>query len=260
MGGIEVNSVQHQDCMVGMKMIDSNCVDLIFADPPYNIGVMCGTQSDILPDYADWCLDWMNECCRLLRDGGSLWIATSQNWLGMFLQKLDSIDELVRRSIVIWHRETPNYGAKRKLSVMYEPLIYLTKGDDYTFNLADVMVPSKQAGRKTDKWMKTNSAEIGSTKNPTDVWEIASAFHSKVEYTGFRGQKPTALLDRIILLSSNEDDVVLDPFMGSGTTAISCIKHQRNYVGFEYEQEHFTICQDRIAEYNANALPTLFTC
>jgi DNA modification methylase len=223
------------DCLVPLE----GKVDLLFADPPYNIGVRMGHQkTDIVPNYEEWTSSWVSAAASALRPGGSLWIACAQDWLRLFLNVVAADQSLEWRNLVVWHRQTPNYGAKRRLSQMWEPLIYCVRvGAAPAFNLGDVLVNSRQAGRKTDRWMKTNADVVASTKNPTDVWEISSAFHSRRQYQGFKGQKPEALLERVVLLSSNPGDLVVDPFLGSGTTAAVAKALGRRFVGCDIDDQ-----------------------
>ena len=223
-----------EDCFIVMEGLEN--VDLVFADPPYNLGVSMGSKKDSIDDYEDFTYRWLDEVVRVLKPGGSGYVAFSQDWLWLLLKYVHEKEEINLRSTIVWHRQTPNYGAKTCLAKMWEPIVHFSKGEQETFNLKDVLVPSRQAGRKVDKWMKKAVGEtISAEKNPTDVWEISSAFHSKKEYVGFKGQKPLALLTRIVLLGSNEGDLVFDPFLGSGTTAVACELLNRNFIGCDID-------------------------
>lgn len=233
------------DCREWMASLDH--MPLIATDIPYNLGIAMGTGKDRVSDYDNFVQQWLDLCVQTLSPNGSLWFATSEDYIGKHVLWVD--DRFCNRRVVIWHRQTPNYAAKRSLSNMYEPLLSATASGDYTFNLQDVMIPSNYAGAMTTIHSKKKPGErIADTKNPTDVWKIESAFHSRKEYVGFKGQKPVKLYERIVLLSSNSGDTVLDPFMGSGTTLVVCENTGRNGIGIEEKIDHFDMACRRVEE------------
>lgn len=243
-----------EEVIGGQRLILGDCLEvmtslapvpLIATDIPYNLGIAMGTGNDRVPDYDNFVQQWLDLCVQTLSPTGSLWFATSEDYIGKHVMWVD--ERFQNRRCVIWSRATPNYACKKSLSNMYEPLMYGAVSSTYTFNLQDVMVPANYAGAKTTIHSKKRAGlTISDTKNPTDLWKIESAFHSRVEYVGFKGQKPVALYERIVLLSSNPTDTVLDPFMGSGTTLVACENTGRSGIGIETNVDHFDIACRRV--------------
>lgn len=143
---------------------------------------------------------------------------------------------------------------KKRFSGRYETILWFTKSNDYTFNLDDVRVPSKYPNKRHFKGK--NKGELSCNpkgKNPEDVWEISNIKHNHPEKTDHPCQFPVKLVERLILALSNENQNILDPFMGSGTTAVACINTNRNWIGFEVSSEYCEIAEKRIAD----AMPQL---
>ena len=153
---------------------------------------------------------------------------------------------LVPRNRIIWHF---GHGlhCKNRFSGRHETVMWFTKGGEYKFNLDPVRVPSKYPGKKYYKGNKKGQLSgnpLG--KNPDDVWQIPNVKHNHPEKTQHPCQFPEALVDRLVLSMSNEKDVVLDPFMGSGTTGVACVNTGRKFIGIERDEGYFNIAKDRI--------------
>lgn len=244
-----------QDCIEGMKMLPESLVDLTVTSPPYNIGKEYESLIET-SDYIDWCAEWMKEIYRISAGNGAFWLnvgyfEVKNKGLAVPIPYLlwDKTDFYLLQE-VIW-----NYAAgvacKSRFSPRNEKLLWYVKNrQNYTFNLDDVRDPNvKYPNQKKNGKLKCNP--LG--KNPSDVWQItkvtSGANRASKERTAHPAQFPTEMIGRIIKSSSNQGDLVIDPFMGSGSTAIAAIKNGRNVIGFEIEEEYVRIAQERIENY-----------
>lgn len=242
----------NRDCLRALRTIMKPIVDLTITSPPYNIGKEYERVMD-LNTYIDWCEQWINEIYRLTSDRGALWLN-----LG-YIEKpgraraipipyllWDRIRFFLIQEI-IW-----NYGAgvaaRRGFSPRNEKFLWYVKNElDYTFNLDDVRDPNvKYPNQKKNGKLKCNP--LG--KNPSDVWlfpKVTSGTdRSSPERTDHPAQFPVAVIERIIRACSNPGDVVLDPFMGSGTTALVAVQLGRPVIGFELSPRYIEIAARRL--------------
>ena len=242
----------NHDCIQGMKLISDGSMDLCVTSPPYNIGKEYEKVLHI-EEYKQWSRDWIEQVYRLSTINGAF-------WLNLGYVSLDQRAKAIPLPYLIWdivpffliQEIVWNYGAgvagKHFLSPRNEKwLWYVKNSEEYTFNLDLIRDPDvKYPNQKKNGKLRCNT--IG--KNPSDVWQIAKvtsgANRSSPERTTHPAQFPTDLITRIILGFSNETNIVLDPFMGSGSTAEACIKENRKVVGFELRRDYCEIVKDRI--------------
>lgn len=243
------------DCLDLMRQLPAEVVDLTVTSPPYNIGKEYESVLS-LTQYLDWCEAWIAEIHRLTKSNGAFWLN-----LG-YLEVLDK-GRAVPIPYLLWDR-TPfyliqevvwNYGAGVACRSMFSPrnekfLWYVKNAMSYCFNLDDVRDPDvKYPNQKKNGKLKCNP--LG--KNPTDVWQFPKVTSGKDrssdERTPHPAQFPVAVIDRIIKCSSNEGDVILDPFMGSGTTAETALRNGRKVIGFEIDPSYVEIAGRRIESY-----------
>lgn len=224
--------------------IDDASIDLIFADPPYNIGKDFNGRKDRWPSdeaYRDWCYQWLELCIQKLKPTGSLYLmASTQNmpYFDIYLsQKLPIL------SRIVWFYDSSGVQAKNYFGSLYEPILYAVKDKkQYTFNANDILVEAKTgAKRKLIDYRKPVPTVYNSSKVPGNVWEIPRVRYRMPEYENHPTQKPVALLERIILASSNPGDVVLDPFSGTFTTSVVAKKWGRRSIGIEIEEAYIKI-------------------
>lgn len=244
-----------EDCLTGMKRLPKNLVNLTVTSPPYNIGKEYESFIETT-DYISWCAKWIKEIHRITVENGAFWLNA-----GYFEVKNKGLavpipyllwdkTEFYLLQEVIW-----NYAAgvacRNRFSPRNEKLLWYVKNQqEYTFNLDDVRDTNvKYPNQKKNGKLKCNT--LG--KNPTDVWQIAKvtsgANRSSKERTPHPAQFPTEMIERIIKSSSNYGDFVIDPFMGSGSTAIAAIENGRNVIGFEIEEKYISIVQARIENF-----------
>lgn len=248
-----LNHIHLMDCLQGMKSIEAESVDLIVTSPPYNVGKEYEEVLTIAA-YLSWMGQVIEECVRVLKPNGSMAFQ-----LGNYVDKgrvipLDCLlfekflsDGMIPRNRIIW---TFGHGlhCKNRFSGRHETILWFTKSDEYTFNLDPVRVPQKYPGKKHYKGEKKGELSgnpLG--KNPSDVWEITNVKNNHPEKTEHPCQYPIDLVNRLVLAMSNEGNIVLDPFMGSGTTAVAARNNNRQFIGFEIEQRYVEIANRRLA-------------
>lgn len=247
--------IYNMDCLEAMRKLPADMVDIAVTSPPYNIGK---SYENIiaLKDYISWCSNWMSELHRISKDDGSFWLnvgylEVENKGLAVPIPYLlwDKSDFYLIQEIV-W-----NYSAgvacKKRLSPRNEKILWYVKNqDNYKFNLDDIRDPNvKYPNQKKNGKLKCNP--LG--KNPSDVWQISKVTSGKnrssKERTEHPAQFPLEMIDRIIKAGSNNRDLVIDPFMGSGTTAIAALKNGRKVIGFEVNSDYVKIIANRIDEF-----------
>lgn len=224
--------------------IANESIDLIFADPPYNIGKRFGEFNDRWPDdesYAQWCYQWLELCIAKLTPTGSLYVMTSTQampYLDLFLRK-----HLTIQSRIVWHYDSSGVQARRKFGSVYEPILHCVKDPkNFTFNAQAIAVEAKTGSqRKLIDYRKQVPAPYSTTKIPSNTWYFPRVRYRMPEYETHPTQKPEALLERIISASSNPGDWVLDPFSGTFTTCAVARALGRNTIGIERENEYVQI-------------------
>ena len=216
--------------------VKDNSIDLIFADPPYNIGKnFNGTRDKWISDeaYLKWSYQWLDLCIKKLKSNGSIYVMTSTQsmpYFDIYLRK-----HLTILSRIVWYYDSSGVQAKKYYGSLYEPILFCVKDkNDYTFNSEDILVTAKTgAVRKLIDYRKSIPTIYNSKKVPGNVWYIPRVRYRMPEYENHPTQKPEALLERIIRASSNEGDIVLDPFAGTFTTCAVAKRLNRRSISIE---------------------------
>lgn len=239
---------QHSMTILGdsikiLKKMKEKSVNLIFADAPYGIGKNFGNDSDVwdsVEEYISWCKQWIDECMRVLKDDGTMYLMTATQhmpYLDIFVSKKYNV--LCR---IVWTYDSSGVQSKKMYGSLYEPILMINKSQKakYTFNHNDILVEAKTgAKRKLIDYRKNPPQPYNTEKVPGNVWDFSRVRFKMNEYENHPTQKPEALLDRIIKASSNVGDIVLDPFAGSYTTSAVANKLGRNAIGIELNPEYF---------------------
>jgi site-specific DNA-methyltransferase (adenine-specific) len=238
------NQILCGDCVEVLRRVKEPFADLIFADPPFNIGYKYDKYHDkkASEKYLAWTRDWIGECVRLLKPHGSIYIAIGDEYAAQIKLILEDELGLTMRNWIIWHY-TFGQQTKNKFARAHTHILYFVKdAKNFVFNDEVVRVISDRQKKYSDK--RANPAG----KMPDDVWnEYPRVCGTFRERTGFPCQMPESLLARIIRISSNEGDWVLDPFCGSGTTAVVAHKLNRQYTTIDLSEIYVEAARERIA-------------
>ena len=226
-----------------IKNIPSNSVDLLIADPPYNLSKnyhgnkFQKTNSD---NYKNYTLEWLKECKRIMKPNASIYVCCdweSSLIIGNLMYDLFNI-----QNRITWQREKGR-GALSNWKNAMEDIWFGTKSNEYTFNVDKVMcrrkviAPYKIEGKPKD-WEETTEGNFRNTF-PSNFWDdISIPYWSMPENTEHPTQKPEKLIAKLVLASSNENDIVFDPFLGSGTTSVVAKKLNRRYFGIEQNPQY----------------------
>lgn len=256
-----LGSVHQGDCIAGMASLEAESVDLVFADPPFNIGFEYDTYEDSLSGsaYLTWCQDWMKQIHRVLKANGTFWLAIGDEYAAELKVEAQNTG-FHCRSWVIWYY-TFGVHCTRKFTRSHAHLFHFVKDpSQFTFNAEQVKVPSARqlvyndaraaaGGRMPDDTFILRPQDCADGFTPDeDTWYFPRIAGTFKERAGFHGcQMPERLLGRIIEVSSNRGDVVLDPFSGSATTLAVAKKLERNFFGFELSSEYTNRGNARLA-------------
>jgi adenine-specific DNA-methyltransferase len=247
--------IYNMDSLEGMRRIPKTSIELTVTSPPYNIGKEY-EHSLSIDEYLVWCQKWVSEIYRVTRLYGAF-------WLNLGYLSLEKRAKAIPIPYLLWDK-IPfylvqeivwNYGAgvagRKFFSPRNEKFLWYVKNENqYTFNLDAVRDPNvKYPYQKKNGKIKVNP--IG--KNPSDVWQFPKVTSGRdrasKERTAHPAQFPEAVIERIIKVSSNPGDVILDPFMGSGTVAVVALNLQRPVIGFELREDYCRIIAERIENY-----------
>ncbi len=239
------NQILCGDCVEILRSADEPFADLVFADPPFNIGYKYDKYHDSKASekYLAWTRDWIGECVRVLKPHGSIYIAIGDEYAAHIKLILEDELRLTMRNWIIWHY-TFGQQTKTKFARAHAHILYFVKDPKHlTFNDEIVRVISDRQKKYRDR--RANPAG----KLPDDVWnEHPRVCGTFSERTGHPCQMPESLLARIIRASSNEGDWVLDPFCGSGTTATVAHKLNRLYTSIDVSETYVEDAKQRITE------------
>lgn len=262
------------DCLQAMEQLPAGSVDLIFADPPYNIGFTYDQYEDRRSDeeYINWTCRWIDACVRLLKPSGSLYILIGDEYAAetrLHLKQLEKQDQLVFRNWIIWHY-TFGQNCRSKFNRSHAHLFYAVgsaavdgvKVDNlpFTFNRQEIAIPSARQTTYNDAranprgklpddtwYLRPQETQGEYFKPEDDVWYQSRLCGTFKERQGWHPcQLPEAMLERIIKLSSNPGDVVFDPFTGSGTTLAVAARLGRKWLGCELSEDYATKATERI--------------
>lgn len=244
-------------------------VDLIFADPPYNIGKNFNgrkNQWKSNDDYLSWCYEWLDLCIAKLKPAGSFYVMTATQNMPYFDLYLRTRLHVLSR--IVWAYDSSGVQARKYFGSLYEPILFCVKDKKrYTFNANDILVEARTgARRKLIDYRKPKPAMYNTKKVPGNVWNIPRVRYRMNEYENHPTQKPITFLERIIKASSNPGDTVLDPFSGTFTTSYVSQSLGRNSIGIEIDEEYMKIGLRRLQiqnEYNGETLhrePKSYEC
>ncbi|MES2934874.1 MAG: site-specific DNA-methyltransferase [Pseudomonadota bacterium] len=244
-----INRVFCEDALLGLARIPDDSVDLILADPPYGLGKDYGNDSDkqATAEYLRWMAQWIDAALPKLKSTGSLYIFLTWRYspevFVMLKQRMSMINE------IIWDRRVPSMGGSvRSYTSVHDTVGFFVKQKGYYFDLDAIRIPYDEETKKARsrsifvgaKWL-----ELGF--NPKDVWSVARLHKEHAERADHPTQKPLAIIERMLKASCPVGGIVLDPFMGSGTTAVAAQRCGRRFVGFELNPDYCKTIAARLA-------------
>ena len=257
----QFNRIHLGDCIGGMRQLADGVVDLAFADPPFNIGFDYDVYKDdhSYDAYLGWTKQWMTQVCRVLKPNGSFWLAIGDEYAAEMKVMATRELGLTCRSWVIWYY-TFGVNCTKKFNRSHAHIFHFVKDvKNFTFNADAIRVPSARqtvyadarqnpAGRlPDDTWILRPQDVPEAFASDEDTWHFPRVAGTFKERAGFHGcQMPEQLLGRIIRVSSNPGDLVLDPFGGSGTTLTVAKKLGRQWLAFDLSENYVAQATQRI--------------
>lgn len=248
-----IDRVICQDVFEVLDCLEAGSVDLIFADPPYNLAKTFNGRSfsqRSQEEYEEYLGSWVGQLARILKDGGSIYICGDWRSSGA-IHRVASKYFTVRGRIT-WERDKGR-GAKKNWKNCSEDIWFCTVGDDYQFDVEAVklkrrvMAPYTHQDGEPKDWQQSGKGRFRQT-HPSNIWtDITVPFWSMPENTDHPTQKPEKLLAKLILASSREGDVVFDPFGGVGTTAVVAKKLKRHFICVEIDEGYCCLAEKRLA-------------
>lgn len=244
------------DAIAWLRSLDAESVDVVFADPPYNIKKAEWDTFESQAAYVDWSLLWIQEAARVLKPSGSLFICGFSEIIADI--KLPASRFFAGCRWLIWHyKNKANLGSDWGRS--HESILHFRKSKNFTFNIDDIRIPYGKHTLKYPDHPQAETSQYGrGRKNPSvwrphargakprDVLEIPTTCNGMHEKTPHPTQKPEELLRKLVLAVSNEGDLVIDPFLGSGTTAVVAEQLHRNWKGCDISLEYCRWAVERI--------------
>ncbi|MCW5212033.1 site-specific DNA-methyltransferase [Desulfobulbus sp. TB] len=236
------------DCVEWLKSIESETVDLIFADPPYNIKKADWDKFESQEKYIDWSIKWIKEASRVLKKTGTIYICGFSEILADL--KHPSMKYFKGCKWIVWYyKNKANLGKDWGRS--HESILHFRKGKKFTMNIDDVRIPYGKHTLKYPSHPQAKTSQYGNAGKRKDIWtphpqgakpkdilEVPTTCNGMGEKTPHPTQKPEELLRKLVLASSNENDLVLDPFSGSGTTLVVAEQLGRQWLGCDLSHEY----------------------
>lgn len=241
-----------EDCIELLKQIPENTIDMIFADPPYNLsngGFTVHAGKMVSVHKGDWDKSkgvdqdfefhtrWIQECYRVLKPNGTIWISGTYHSIYQCGFALQLLGYKILNDIT-WFKPnaSPNLSG-RYFTASHETLLWARKDPNgkHTFNYQEM---------KNGNWHETDFIKKDG-KQMRSVWALGTPRTDEKTFGKHPTQKPLALLERIVLASSNKGDIILDPFTGSSTTGLAAVKHGRKFIGIDLEKEYLDLSKKR---------------
>lgn len=226
------------DALVELGKIESTSVDLVVADPPYNLGKDYGNNHDVqgFDEYVAFSKNWLSQAHRILKRSGTLYVFMGFRFISYLYDILDRELQMFFNSWIVWHY-TQGMGKTKGFSPRHDDVLMFAKSKEFKFNLDNVRVPQK--------YYRDRNNMRGA--NPGDVWELSHVHYCNGNRQNHPTQKPEGLIERMILASSDEGDLVVDPFSGSGTTLRVCQQLDRRAIGIEINPDFVAMTKERLA-------------
>jgi len=225
------------DVIDHLSKIDSCSIDVIIADPPYNLGKDYGNNNDqkTFDEYLEFSRKWIKESQRILKDTGTIYIFMGVRFISYIYSLLEKEYHFIFNSWITWHY-TQGLGKTKGFSPRHDDILMFTKSEKFVFSLDNIRIPQKY-------YRSVNNMRGA---NPGDVWTFSHVHYCNVNRQEHPTQKPEGLIERMVLASSKESDLVIDLFSGSGTTLRVCQQLNRNCIGIELNPQYVKLIKERL--------------
>lgn len=248
-----VNQIIVGDCLKVLRNLPSQSVDIAFADPPFNLKKRYSAYKDRKEtnEYLGWCREWLREMVRVTKPTGSIFVHNIPKWLTHYADMLNEVSEFV--DWIAWNAPTAPMG--KRLQPSHYGILYYAK-DKQENKFYQIRYPHQRC--RTCGYLLKDYGGKKKMVHPfgplvSDMWSDIHRIRHKKHRDAHPCQLPIPLLERIILMSSDADDVILDPFIGTGTTAVAAKRLGRKYVGIELDPQYVKIAQDKLAQENLHS-------
>lgn len=256
------DTILNVDALDGLRRLPDASIDLLIADPPYNLGKDYGNDSDQKSpeEFLRWTETWLDLCLPKLKETASLYIFTTWRYSPEIFCFLKARTLMLNE--IIWDRRVPSMGGStRRFSSVHDTIGFFAKSKTYYFDIDAVRVPYDAATKRArsrsifvgKKWL-----EVG--YNPKDVWAISRLHRIHAEREDHPTQKPLEIIERMVRASCPEGGVVLDPFAGSGTTPAACLRNNRRFIAFEINPVYVQIIEERLERIRQSLPPVEPVC
>ena len=245
-----LNKIVKGDCLRVLKTIPDDSIDMTFADPPFNLRKKYNCYEDLKKkqDYSNWCNEWINEMTRVTKPTGAIFIHNIPRWLSFFTEHLNKIAYF--RHWIAWDSGGAPMG-KTLLPNHYGILYYTKSESPKDFKFYDIRHPHPRC-RSCDELLKDYGGKKAQAHGfgplLSDVWNDIHRIRHKKRRDEHPCQLPVPLLERLILMTTDVEDIVLDPFMGTGTTAAAAKQLGRKYIGIELDADYVKIAEKNIRQ------------
>ncbi len=248
-----INKVIQGDCLELFENIPDNSVDVTFADPPFNLKKKYNSYEDTLEfkDYLKWCEVWIKEMVRVTKPTGSIFLHNIPKWLTYYATYLNKFAQF--KHWIAW--DTPTSPMGKSLQPSHYGILFYTKEKKQT-KIYEIRHPHKRDRKKGHLLKDYGGKKDGLHPFGPLVSDVWTDIH-RIKHNRFRDnhpcQLPIHLLERIILMTTDKDDIILDPFLGTGTSAIAAKRLGRNYIGFELDENYVEISRNKLSQTKSNS-------
>lgn len=225
------------DAIEHLRKMAPRSVDVIIADPPYNLGKDYGNNNDrkSFDEYLKFSRNWIKESHRILKDTGTIYVFMGVRFISYIYLLLEKEYHFVFNSWITWHY-TQGLGKTKGFSPRHDDILMFTKSESFNFFLDNIRIPQK--------YYRTVNNMRGA--NPGDVWTFSHVHYCNANRQEHPTQKPEGLIERMVSASTKEGDLVIDPFSGSGTTLRVCQQLNRNCIGIELNPQYVQLTKERL--------------
>lgn len=241
---IPINKIISGDCIKELEKLPSESIDMVFIDPPYNLKMNYSKYEDNkkVEDYILWCNEWLSECVRVLKETGSIFVINIPKWLiyhGNHLNKIAHFNHWIAWNAL-------GSPTNSKLLPSHYGILWYSKTNKPKVNIVRIPHERDRSGNILADWGGKKEMIHPYGKVASDIWTDIHRIRHKIRRDSHPCQLPSHLIERMILAATDEGDIVLDPMIGTGTTAIAAKKLGRNYIGIELDDEYVKIALDNI--------------